>query len=362
MELMFPYIRNISDVYPHIKDKNEFILVERPGYSIINYVVSTPTTFSNQIEKECRGIAFDTHGDLIRRPFHKFFNIGEKAETQPDIISNQMKQSHLILEKLDGSMIAPFLVSGKIRLGTKMGITDIALQVESWIDDRYLKFIKECIDNNLTPIFEWVSPDNKIVLNYTEPNLILTGIRDNYFGQYTDYNSMVDIANSQGISVVKAYEPASTNFNAFMKEVKALENKEGYVVRFQDGQMVKAKGDWYLLRHKSKDLISKEHKVVQLILNESIDDLIPMITPEDVKYIEDLTSKLEIRIESAMLNLDGYIHRALQEYPDRKSIGLSNLQDKSSIFAFLNGTTVREIVVNRFKKLAEKESMWNKLL
>lgn len=63
--------------------------------------------------------------------------------------------NHLILEKLDGSMIAPFLLNGKIRFGTKMGITDIALDVERHVSDIELTFIKDRIDENKTPIFEW---------------------------------------------------------------------------------------------------------------------------------------------------------------------------------------------------------------
>jgi len=80
VELTFPIIKKLDDVLPFVKDKPEFILIERLGYFIINYVVSTPTTFSNAYEKECRGITFNSRGDIIRRPYHKFFNIGENPK------------------------------------------------------------------------------------------------------------------------------------------------------------------------------------------------------------------------------------------------------------------------------------------
>lgn len=363
MELTFPIIKFIDDVLPFVKDKPEFILAERPGYFIINYVVSTPTTFSNAYEKECRGITFNSRGDIIRRPYHKFFNIGEKPETQSNIISDKMMSNHLILEKLDGSMIAPFLLNGKIRFGTKMGITDIALDVERHVSDIELTFIKDRIDENKTPIFEWVSPTNRIVIEYPEPRLILTGVRDNFTGEYDSYVKMLTYRDKYpGLYIVAAYSPAATNFKEFMKTTKELQGQEGFVVRFLDGQMVKAKGDWYLKNHKSKDLVSKEHNVVRMILDETVDDILPSLTNDDIKYIEDLTKRLEVRLESSMLNLKLYIDRVIEQYgSDRKAIGLSDLKDKSAIFSYLNGQSVREIVVSWFRKMADKESTWTKL-
>ena len=52
---------------------------------MINYVVSTPETFATMndigdaIRRECRGMIFDGDtGIIISRPYHKFFNAGEK--------------------------------------------------------------------------------------------------------------------------------------------------------------------------------------------------------------------------------------------------------------------------------------------
>ena len=52
----------------------------------------------------------------------KFFNVNEREETLIQHID--FSQPHLILEKLDGSMITPFEVDSRIRWGTKMGLTD----------------------------------------------------------------------------------------------------------------------------------------------------------------------------------------------------------------------------------------------
>lgn len=126
MNYTFPEIRHINDVLPHIEGREEFIVAEREGYKVINYVVAMADTFDmtgpndlgGAIRRECRGLIFDADGNLMSRPFHKFFNVNERAETQTHEIN--MSQPHVIMEKMDGSMIRPILVDGYLRLATKM--------------------------------------------------------------------------------------------------------------------------------------------------------------------------------------------------------------------------------------------------
>src|ERR1700743_3652431 len=179
----FPVIKTLADVYDAI-DINCFYLVTKDNYQIINYMFSSPEAFPPVnpglqtegyvtcvslpdeeetqkaiIKREFRGLKFDLNGNLICRPYHKFFNVGERAETTLDNID--VSKPHVILEKLDGSMIAPFIVEGKIIWGTKMGQTEVSEQIEKWLNannDRaldYEKFVKMWIKDGFTPIFEW---------------------------------------------------------------------------------------------------------------------------------------------------------------------------------------------------------------
>ena len=135
------------------------------------------------VRRECRGIIFDTAtGDIIRRPFHKFFNVNERDETQDHRVD--LSRPHAILEKLDGSMIAPFLVNGELIWGTKMGATDVAKPVEEFIKNnpQYLSFAEEAVHHGLTPIFEWCSRKQRIVLDYKEDQLVLTAMRNQITG------------------------------------------------------------------------------------------------------------------------------------------------------------------------------------
>lgn len=205
MNYEFPLIRNISDVLPAIEGRDEFVVAEKEGYTVINYNVMMADTFPDvvsdretisgakiqnfdaAIRRECRGIIFDSEtGDIVRRPFHKFFNVNEREETQDHVVD--LSRPHAILEKLDGSMIAVFAHEGKLIWGTKMVAQDFHEQVEQFAKESnidYEGFCWELINSGHTPIFEWMHPQKRIVIDYgKEPTLTLTAIRNIVTGAY----------------------------------------------------------------------------------------------------------------------------------------------------------------------------------
>lgn len=67
-----------------------------------------------------------------------------------------------------------------------MGITDVASLAEEFVADKpnYVEFANECIGMKYTPIFEYTSPNNRIVVKYDEERLTLTAVRHNRTGRY----------------------------------------------------------------------------------------------------------------------------------------------------------------------------------
>jgi len=189
----FPIIRTIDDVLPHIEGRSEFIVADRGDYIVINYVVATNDTFTMEgpddlggaIRRECRGLIFYPDGRLMSRPFHKFFNVGEREETMPANVD--LSAPHVVMEKMDGSMIRPVMIGDTMRLGTKMGVTEIAEEAEKWLFSKSsvaIDWVRSYVDRGFTPIFEWIGPDNKIVIDYPEHKLVLLAIRSNETGEY----------------------------------------------------------------------------------------------------------------------------------------------------------------------------------
>jgi len=193
MNYQFPEIRTIDDVLPHVSGRSEFVVAEREFGTVINYMVSYAGTFDmigpddigGAIRRECRGIIFGPDGKLMSRPFHKFFNIGQVEETQPHLVD--FSQKHLLMNKLDGSFLRPIMLNGKIRWGTKMGFSEVAEDAEKFLakHPKYAEFASYCFENMLTPVFEYVGPYNKVVLNYEE-NMVLLAVREMITGKYLD--------------------------------------------------------------------------------------------------------------------------------------------------------------------------------
>lgn len=190
MNYAFPVINTIDDVLPAIAGRDEFVVAERDFGTVINYLVAMPDTFKMEgpddvmgaIRRECRGLIFDLEGRIMSRPFHKFFNVNEKEETQAHMLD--LSRPHIVMDKLDGSMIRPVRMHGLIRLATKMGVTDTAIEAERLIDEEQYTWLEDMMANGLTPIFEYVAPTNKIVVEYAEAKLILTAVRETVSGEY----------------------------------------------------------------------------------------------------------------------------------------------------------------------------------
>ena len=355
----FPHITNISNVLPAIAGRDEFVVADKGSYTVINYNVMMADTFPPviqelldagheqddyaRIRRECRGIIFDSKtGDIIRRPFHKFFNVNEREETQDHVID--LSRPHAILEKLDGSMIAPFIVNGQMIWGTKMGATDVAKPVEEFVknNSRYHTFAYDMIYTGLTPIFEWCSRKQRIVLDYgTEDQLVLTAVRDMHTGEYISMDEFngnstgyIETFEYYNIPVVRAFEP-QTDMKAFLDYVRDLEDLEGFVVRFDDGHMLKLKCDWYVQIHKAKEAILQDRNIVSLIVENLLDDIKSHLPSEDKIAIEEFENKINaaiIRRMDVILQIFDGIGNS-----DRKSfaLGLANELDqftKAAIF------------------------------
>ena len=285
--MKFPYIEHLDQIRDAIADREEFNIMNKGDYIVANYAVKYDDTFPSLFDdvsedeinrrailRELRGITFDTTGKIIRRPYQKFFNYGEKQE---EVKFFDITKQHTIFEKLDGSMISPFLVNNKLVYGTKAGVTDVSKLAEKFISNKkkYYNFSMEMISNDYTPMFEYVSRKQRIVIDYPEDNLILTGIRHMKTGEYMSIDQMKRIGDKFNIPVVKTYGSIN-DINEFIELTKSLVNAEGYVVRF-DGQMFKVKADEYCQIHHTVSYFESEKNAVMMVLEDKVDDILPSL-------------------------------------------------------------------------------------
>jgi RNA ligase len=316
----FPFITHIDDVLPAIEGCKEFVVSDKGSYKVVNYVVSTSTTFpectdiNSAIRRECRGLIFDSEGNLISRRHHKFFNISERPETSIDKID--LTQEHVLLEKLDGSMVSGCIIEGEVVWMTKMGCTPIIDDMKPFlnVNPQYENFVLTCARNNKTPIFEWCSPFNRIVIDYPEPRLVLTAVRDTFSGQYVPYSDMLEIGDIYDIEIVRVFE-SDKAIEYLLEEVRNLTNMEGYVIRFANGHSVKCKGEWYVRLHKTKELFAHDRHLAILILTETADDAKSFMLPKDREKFE----KFEKSFVDSLEKITNRIYERLLAFSERTS-------------------------------------------
>jgi RNA ligase len=384
MDYKFPEIRTINDVLPHIEGRDEFIVAEREGYTVINYAVSMEDTFppikvaggsakmrteralTNAMRRECRGLIFGPDGALMSRPLHKFFNVNEREETQMNKID--LSQPHVLMEKMDGSMIRPVIVNGCLRLATKMGVTEVAIAAEAYLASRadkgeIMNWLERCVKIGVTPIFEFVAPTNQIVISYAKPDLVLLAIRHNESGNYLGRQN----STPSGLTLVSEYGSVAGNLADYIARARLQEGREGDIIRFADGHMLKIKNDWYVRIHKTVDRIRFDRHIVELILHEEIDDVIPMLPQHEADRVRNFAAQFAIQLHAKCEGYERYWKTVVASGLDRKRYAqewMPTIKNNDGfapqyVFGRFQDRDGREMILDHIEKQLSTNVKWN---
>ena len=380
MRYEFPRITHLDQVRPAIEGRDEFIIAERDWGYVVNYMVSMSDTFPpvetemDAIRRECRGMLFHKDGSIMARRLHKFFNIGERDETQFGAID--FTQPHVILEKLDGSMVTGVFTDGGLRLGTKMGITEVSMQAEEFVATRpqYEQFIRWADQScGYTLIFEWCSRKQQIVIDYPEDRLVLIAARHKENGAYASLQWLQEYGDMFEVEVVKTYEGSAQSMAHLMDETRDAEGIEGYIIRFDDGHMLKVKGEWYLRIHKTKDNLLHEKNIIELLVEEKMDDAKAFMLDDDRKRVEEFETDFWIGVAQVIKSYDQYYDTVVAHGLDRKRYALEwmptiKAQDQFApgiVFGKFDGRDTRKMVLDLIRKhlgsqtkVDEARSLW----
>lgn len=311
---MFAVLDTIEPILEAIKG-NEFFVVNLDvarGFGTVIYSHKTNETFlpitddlspeernKRLLIQECRGLKFDIEtGKILARPYHKFKNLNEDSSVQVKDIDWTVPNH--ALEKVDGSMVHPVVVNDVLYWCTKGGYTNISPMVEKIAPEGsdIHNFAFYCQKVNLTPIFEYCSLENRVILDYVKPRMILTAIRDNETGRYFDYDNLWRFAINHKVADVVKVTHRFENIHDFVETLRNEENIEGVVIRFESGLMIKIKTDWYCRLHKAMENCIFEKDVIGMILNDTIDDVKALLSGDLREVIETFEKEIHSNIIS----------------------------------------------------------------
>jgi len=262
-------IDHIDDVLPHIPRDAGIIVSDRQDYSVIDYVYSVDETFVHPVARECRGLKFAPNGRILARPFHKFFKLSEKQQ----INQIDWSQPHRVQDKLDGSMVHPCRLGGRLVFMTRMGVTDQAEAAMAAADASVLGLCEDALGSGVTPIFEFTSPQNRIVIAYDRPALTLLAARETVSGRYLTHDEALALAVAHGVPLVRDLGPV-TDPQEFVAGARALEGVAGAVIAFDDGCRFTIKADAYVLRHRVSTCVSQGKNPAAVFIEDGIDDVL----------------------------------------------------------------------------------------
>lgn len=250
---------------------------KHPSFDLYIYNYTAKTQYENYWIPEtlqCRGLITNGKGEIIARPFIKFFNIEQMSET---LLNNSFK----VFEKLDGSLGILYFHHNIPYIATRGSfVGEQAIEANNMLHTIYKNSI-HLLDKNFTYLFEIIYPENQVVVNYGDTkSLTLLAVIETKSSKNLPLNNF----NNLGFPIAKEYE--------HLKQIKHIINlneinKEGFVLLFDNGVRVKFKFDQYVKLH---SLISEmtSKKVWEMVKgNISFDQFIDKVPDELFKWVQD---------------------------------------------------------------------------
>jgi len=280
----------------------------------------------NEITLQTRGLILDGEGNIVCRPFKKFFNLEEHQE---DEIPNEAFD---VYEKMDGSLGILYWVDNKPFIASRGSfISEQAARATEILYNKYQQTF-DLIDKYSTYLFEIIYPENRIVVNYGDTeDLVLLSIINNLTGE----ERLDDI----GFPLVKKYDGVK-DFRQLRE--KEEDNKEGFVIRFKNGFRVKMKYAEYVRLHRIITGVSNKAIWEYLSNGDSLELLLDRVPDEFYEWVKATEMSLKGQY-TEILNecLKGY-----KELNTRKETALYFQTQKhpSVLFAMLDGKDVKRII------------------
>ena len=290
----------------------------------------------NDCTLNCRGLIMDGEGQVVARPFQKFFNLEEHDEALPN-------ETFEVYEKMDGSLGILYWVGDTAHIATRGSFESAqAAKATQLLNTKYADTLGK-LDRSKTYLFEIIYPENRIVVDYgNEEKLVLLAVVDTQTGEESPLEAI-------GFPIVHRYDG--------VKDYRSLhdleqDNKEGFVIRFGSGLRVKVKFEEYVRIHRIITQVSSISIWEYLATGQSWDDMLERVPDEFYNWVKKTKAGLEHEFET-ILNTAKTDFKVLET---RKETALyfQNCQYPNVLFAMLDEKDVTPIIWKMLRPTFQK--------
>jgi len=235
----------------------------------------------DDITIQARGLVTDHNGNIVARPFKKFWNLGENHHTP--------SESFEVFEKLDGSLIIVFWYGGEWIVASRGSFDSDHAEAAKRIFDN---LNTDILSKEYTYLFEYISKWNKIVVDYGDvEKLVLLASIHTSTGTEVGYWTLKNvIGDTLGVETAKRYN-GITDYTKLKDKIES--GREGFVIRFDNGQRVKIKSDEYLEMHRIVSGLSTTSIWECLKSGRGVDEILEVVPDEYYDRIKEYAYDLE---------------------------------------------------------------------
>jgi hypothetical protein len=298
---------------------------------------------ADPISQDCRGLVLRVDNDdpmdmwdptikvthltvgpttIIGWPMRRFFNYGQGAAALVNFDSADTR----FFEKLDGTLcivywdrdLRQWSVATRSVPDADLPMDGFGIQTFTMLFWKAFALSggnKEALFKGNTYCFELCTPDNQVVVRYTDYKVFLLAVRFNMDGQESLASSFEATIN---IPAAPSFRFGSVAEMVDFVSSRDPSSHEGIVVCDKDYNRVKVKNPGYLALNKIKDSVAKSPRAaLEIVLLGKEDDVMPLVAP----HIQEIILGLKDNVRDLIVVLDEAYLRLHD--PDRKTFALA---------------------------------------
>lgn len=320
--------------------KNYVRVNKHPEHDLYIYNYTQNAQFErvwNEATLACRGLILDGNGNVMARPFPKFFNLGEiENEVLPDTAFE-------VYDKMDGSLGILYWIDDVPFMASRGSFaSDQSDKANEMLHGKY-RNSWSLLDKNKTYLFEIIYPENRIVLDYgATEELVLLAIIDTQSGEEFPLEDI-------GFPVVEKYDGIKDIL--LLKELNT-DNKEGFIIKYANNFRVKIKFEEYLRLHRIITQVSNVNIWEYLKTNQSMEEMLERVPDEFFDWVKQTKSDLENQYSA----IENQCKNDFKVLESRKETALYFLtcQYSGVLFAILDNRDYSEIIWKMIRPTFEK--------